>query len=503
MNNKMKRIIILAALAVMAIGESVAQQVPMYSSYYYNQFLYNPALAGNSNCGNLFLVNRNQWNSIPGAPRTTALTVDGPLRNENIGLGLAVFRDQAGIFNITGGQAAYRYGLKIDDNQTLNFGLGLGVLNNQLRLQDIVIKDPLDPNVQRAFENAVGFDANIGINYNYKTFNIGVTVPQIIGNELAYETIQNPIAGSPVRYGMVQHFIAHTSYEWDIKDDGRFFLTPMFMARVTPGAPFQFDANVMFSYMKKYWIGAMYRSQYAMTLSGGLRLADQISVGYAYDLAVHNTLSNYTRGAHEVMVGYKFGCRGQEDPELKKKLKDINDRITNNDEEIDSLGNEVKKNRDDIDNNKEEIEDNDGELDEIRAKIKTFDDFIKDFKDGKLKPGSGVSGGTGSVYTFNNVYFETNKWDINGGAVDELNNLATILKDNPGLKIEVAGHADNRGSDSYNRWLSNKRAVSVRDYLIRKGVSASQLEVKSYGEGDPAGDELSQNRRVEFKILEQ
>lgn len=494
----MKRIIVLIALGVLGLNEVMAQQVPMYSHYYYNQFLYNPSLAGSRDFGQMYLINRNQWNSIPGAPRTQAITMDGPMRDRKVGLGVGLYRDVAGQFNITGAQAAYRYSLELGNEQMLSFGLSLGVLNNRLDLNDINVQNPLDPNIVNSYQAATGFDANIGVNYRAKNLIVGLTVPQIIGNELAYQAISNPITGSDVRYGMIQHYIIHAAYDWDLQDNGKWFLQPNVLARVTPNAPTQYDVSAMLNYAHKYWLGAMYRSKYAVTVSAGLRLADQFVAGYAYDIASHKDLNQYTKGAHEVMVGYQWGGKITDDPDLKKKLKEINDKIGQNEKEIDSLGNEVKKNRNDIDKNTDDIKDNTDGLDEIRSKIKSFDDFIKEYKDSKK--GAGTS--TGDVFTFNNVYFETNKWDLNGVSTSELDNLSDILKTNPNLKIEVAGHADLRGSESYNIWLSNKRSNAVRDYLIRKGVSPSQLEVKGYGAGTPASQtSLDQNRRVEFKIL--
>lgn len=495
----MKKVLIVIAFAVLGFTQASAQQVPMFSHYYYNQFLYNPALAGAEDYGQLYLINRNQWFSIPEAPRTQALTLDGPLRNRNVGVGINVYRDVAGIFNTTGGSAAYRYTLDLGGSgQKLSFGIALGVLNSRVDLNDARVKDINDPLILSTYQNATGFDANMGVNYEVKDFNIGVSIPQIIGNELAYSAIKNGVSAQDVRYGLARHFIINTGYNWDLKKDQSWFLQPKALVRVTPNAPLQYDISAMLNYKNKYWGGAMYRSQYAVTVAAGLRLAQQFVAGYAYDIASHKDLSQYTKGAHEVMLGYQFGGSPMEDENMKKKFKEIDDKIGKNKNDVDSLGNEIKKNRDDIDENKDNIEDNDGELDEIKSKIKTFEQFMEDFKANKLKGGNG----TGNVYTFNNVYFETNKWNVRTESRAELDGLIDVLKANPNLRIEVAGHADQRGSASYNQWLSNKRSNAVRDYLIKNGVSASQLEVKGYGE-DSSFPTLDENRRVEFKIISQ
>jgi type IX secretion system PorP/SprF family membrane protein len=492
----MKKVLIFIAFVVLGLTQAFAQQVPLYSHYYYNQFLYNPAMAGSKAYGQVYLINRNQWFNIPGAPQTQALTLDGPLRNNNVGIGLGVYRDVAGQFNITGGTAAYRYSLNSGNTgQKLSFGLALGVLNNRIDLNDINVQNPLDPVTAATYQGATGFDANFGVNYEVNDFNIGLSVPQIIGNELAYDAIKNTVTNEVVRYGLARQFILNAGYNWDLKGDQTWFLQPNAMLRYTPNTPAQYDISAMLNYQEKYWIGGMFRSAYAVTAAAGLRLAEQFVAGYAYDISVHK-VSEYTKGAHEVMLGYQWGGSPMDDPDLKKKFKEIDDKLGKEEKDIDSLGNEIKKNRKDIDKNTDDIDGNDSEIDEIKEKIKTFEQFMQDYKDGKLGKGAG----SGKIYTFNNVYFATNKWDIRTEARAELDNLAQILKDNPNLRIEVAGHADQRGSESYNQWLSNKRSVSVRDYLIKNGVSASQLEVKGYGE-DNSFPTLDENRRVEFKII--
>lgn len=88
---------------------------------------------------------------------------------------------------------------------------------------------------------------------------------------------------------------------------------------------------------------------------------------------------------------------------------------------------------------------------------------------------------------------------------ETLDRKAAILVANPGVRLRIAGHADERGSDEYNLALGNRRASAAKRYLENKGVDASRLEVVSYGEErplNPGNDETAyaQNRRDEFEI---
>jgi OOP family OmpA-OmpF porin len=88
-----------------------------------------------------------------------------------------------------------------------------------------------------------------------------------------------------------------------------------------------------------------------------------------------------------------------------------------------------------------------------------------------------------------------------------LDDVAQAMKDNPKIKVEVGGHTDSQGNNASNLTLSQKRAESVRIYLIKKGVTSDRMVANGYGETVPIADNRTkagrgQNRRVEFVITE-
>ena len=104
------------------------------------------------------------------------------------------------------------------------------------------------------------------------------------------------------------------------------------------------------------------------------------------------------------------------------------------------------------------------------------------------------------------VNFETNKAVLLEGAGNILNRVAESLIAHPEVKVEVGGHTDADGSESYNMKLSQRRANAVRDYLVKMGVPAAQLTAKGYGESQPIADNKTpegkaSNRRVELKAI--
>jgi outer membrane protein OmpA-like peptidoglycan-associated protein len=114
--------------------------------------------------------------------------------------------------------------------------------------------------------------------------------------------------------------------------------------------------------------------------------------------------------------------------------------------------------------------------------------------------------GEGIVVEFSSaVLFGFDKSSLSTDAKTSLDKLVTVLNTYPDTDIEVQGHTDSKGSESYNMDLSIKRAASVSDYLRIKGISTSRISIKGFGESVPkynndTKEGQSQNRRVEFLI---
>ena len=111
-----------------------------------------------------------------------------------------------------------------------------------------------------------------------------------------------------------------------------------------------------------------------------------------------------------------------------------------------------------------------------------------------------------SSFVLNSIIFENDKYDLLPASIPELNKVVKLLKDNPGLIVEISAHTDVMGSVPHNQELSNNRAKSVVDYLVSKGINKNRLIAKGYGSKFPkypndTEANMSKNRRVEFKIV--
>ena len=112
----------------------------------------------------------------------------------------------------------------------------------------------------------------------------------------------------------------------------------------------------------------------------------------------------------------------------------------------------------------------------------------------------------GSKTVLNNLFFDTDKWDVKPESESELNQIVDLMTQNAGIKLEISGHTDSSGSKEHNKALSEKRANSVVEWLEAHGINKARLTARGAGDSEPAASNATEdgrkaNRRVEMKIL--
>ena len=111
-----------------------------------------------------------------------------------------------------------------------------------------------------------------------------------------------------------------------------------------------------------------------------------------------------------------------------------------------------------------------------------------------------------SIFEIKNLNFKTAKYNIEEKYFQELDNLKSLLVNENEIRIEIAGHTDNNGSELANQLLSENRAKSVKSYLVKNGIDKLRINCVGYGEKQPIADNNSKqgrekNRRIEIRIL--
>ncbi|CAN5204240.1 hypothetical protein BH23BAC1_BH23BAC1_07810 [soil metagenome] len=113
----------------------------------------------------------------------------------------------------------------------------------------------------------------------------------------------------------------------------------------------------------------------------------------------------------------------------------------------------------------------------------------------------------GQILKMNKLFFKQSTSKISEGSYEELNSLVSLLKDNPGMIIQLEGHTDFRGNAALNLQLSQDRVEEVKKYLVSKGIKKQRVKVKAFGGAMPLTTENTEeaqqmNRRVEVRILD-
>ncbi len=322
----MKKTNLFTLAVVLMLGTAAnAQQIPLYSNYFFTPFIFNPAQSGSGGVTEVSMMHRRQWSGIEGGPETSALTLNGAMNREAVGYSVYAFSDRTDIIQRMGVYGSYAYHVKLSDKNSLSFGLSAGYLDNNIDVDKIRVSDEFDPllypNLRRG-----NFDLNFGVNLNINGFQIGAAVPQLLGAPIEYSDNYS----GPVEYSLIRHFVFNAQYDWQIQGEKR-VLSPMILVRTAPNVPTQIDAGAIFNMRDYGYVGAMFRSDYAITANLGVHLTEALTVGYAYDFST-NTYGTSFGTSHEFMLQWRFGSN-RDNERLENDVRRLKDRMQRNAED--------------------------------------------------------------------------------------------------------------------------------------------------------------------------
>jgi len=274
---------------VMISLNSYSQQEPLYTQYYNNFSLINPAYAGSHGYfTNTFSV-RSQWVDEPGSPKTKAMSVHGAT-GKNVGLGLSVVNDKVFVLNETHVYADFSYSIKASENATLAFGLKAGASFLNVDLLGLEIYD--DPLFN---QNISKTNPNIGVGAFFFTdrFYASLSTMNILKN--THFKRKNNIVSSASE-NMVYYL--SSGYVFDLGKELK--LKPSFLVRGVKGSPVSTDVAVNLLW-KVAEFGISHRFKESISGLFQIRLNDSLKLGYTYSGYTQN-IGNYNSGSHEVSL---------------------------------------------------------------------------------------------------------------------------------------------------------------------------------------------------------
>ncbi len=280
-----------------------AQQLPQISNFLGQTYMMNPGVAGASGDFEVRTMNRYQWVGVTDAPRTFILSLQGPLKDRNIGLGGYLFTDNVGPTRRTGIQLSYSYQLRINEYTRLGLGLSAGLLQFAIDGTKITLSDQNDPALYSQLNNQLLFDATFGAYLHADDYYIGISAPQLLRNKVDLFD-----SSDPSQSRLEDHYYLFAGYKWGVSED--FTIEPSILLKYNAPAPMNVDVGARVHYRDMIYLGGYYRVNEASSAMIGYEWKERLNISYAYDFTFAN-LGNYSDGTHEIQIGFRFG------PELK------------------------------------------------------------------------------------------------------------------------------------------------------------------------------------------
>jgi type IX secretion system PorP/SprF family membrane protein len=271
----------------------LAQQDAQYTQYMYNTINVNPAYAGSRGVLSIFGLYRTQWVGLDGAPKTAAFSLNTPVENSNLGLGLSVVGDDIGPTEERAISGDVSYSVPTSESYKLSFGLKATA--NLFNLNEGKLR-PRDADL--LLKKSSNFSPNVGagVYFHSDKLYLGASVPNFLETKRYSD---NDYAFYKERMNL--YFIG--GYVFDLSPTLKF--KPAFLSKVVQGAPLQLDLSGNFMFNEKFVLGAAWRWDAAASLMAGFQINKGLYLGYGYDLET-TKLKNYNRGSHEIFLRFEL-----------------------------------------------------------------------------------------------------------------------------------------------------------------------------------------------------
>lgn len=283
---------------VVSVMNVTGQQLPQLTQYQFNDYVFNPAVAGSRPLFELRSGHRYQWVGIQDAPRTFTFSGTTPV-GEKMGVGGYLFTDIVGPTRRTGVQFSYAYHLRLTEDIKLSLSLSAGLLQFLIDGSKIQFHDPGDPIMDDQLRGDLLPDAKFGFYLYGERFWFGAAAPQLLHNKIYFLDETNETLSR-----MEDHYYAMGGYRFPVGEDWR--VEPSFLVKYTSPVPAKIDLTATVRYKDTFWLGAGYRTNDAYCAMVGYWLKKTFQFGYSYDIITSN-LRNYSTGTHEVMLAITLG----------------------------------------------------------------------------------------------------------------------------------------------------------------------------------------------------
>jgi type IX secretion system PorP/SprF family membrane protein len=276
---------------------SFAQQDAQFTQYMYNTININPAYAGSRGALSVFGLHRTQWVGLDGAPETSCLSVNTPINNSNLGVGVSLINDKIGPTNENNFSVDLSYTVQTSANFKLSFGIkGTANLFN-LDINKLNPENQGDPQFQD-FNSKFSPNVGAGVYWHSDKTYIGLSVPSFIETN-RYNDNDVAIYKDKINYYLMAGYVLDLDHYQYVK------FKPAVLTKMVEGAPLQVDVSANFMFIDKFVVGVAYRWSASLSAMVGFQITEGLYLGYGYDRETTN-LNNYNSGSHEIFLRYEF-----------------------------------------------------------------------------------------------------------------------------------------------------------------------------------------------------
>jgi len=297
----MRKKILGCTLLLLLSGGLYAQQDSQFTQYMYNTINVNPAYAGSREAMSIFALHRTQWVGLDGAPVTNTASINTPINDTNVGIGVSIVNDRIGPSDENNIAVDFSYSIPVSENYKLSFGVKgtANLLNidftklNQYDQNDYTF----DTNVDNKFSPNVG----VGVYLHSRNSYVGLSAPQLLETK-HFDKYASTGSTSHVAKEKINYYLI-AGHVFDLSSNLKF--KPALLTKLVQGAPLQVDISGNFMINEKFVVGAAYRWSAAVSAMVGFQATPSWYIGYGYDLDT-TRLENYNSGSHEIFLRYEL-----------------------------------------------------------------------------------------------------------------------------------------------------------------------------------------------------